>query len=98
MSYNKTRSSKKGSKKTATVKQFSFREINYQVCYLASNKNIENVFSRSSCQGNEKPSGALVYGYIDHDAGFTFEFLAWAILTDGKLKVFNEDFFITLSL
>ena len=87
---------KNKNEKMTTVQQVGFRDIDHQVCLLGSNGYIWKVFSDLSYEDDEKPDGVVVYEYIDHEAGVTFEFLAWASVKDGNIELFGDDDSISL--
>ena len=76
------------------IEAFNFREIHHQVMLLTEDK--ENLMIAEKVFPHENGDNALLlYGYIDHETGITFEILCIAklipnqalILRDGSPKV-----------
>ncbi len=61
-----------------TVKDIPFRDIRGCICFIAENDSIKNLNVNDYMQGNEKANGLLCYGYIDYNAGISFEVLCQA--------------------
>lgn len=56
------------------VSQLSFRDMYHRVCFFAMNDYLAELLEAAKIGAD----GALGYGYIDNEAGFTFEILASA--------------------
>lgn len=60
------------------IREISFRDLYHKACYIEKNKSIESLMSYGEIAGAEQASGVLAYGYIDYEAGFSFEVLCFA--------------------
>ena len=61
--------------------ELGFRPFYKNFSIILNNDSIRSIVS--DCPGADESVGVLVYGYIDHEAGFTFEILSFAI-DDGN--------------
>lgn len=59
------------------VSQLSFRDMYHRGCFFAMNDYLAELLEAAKI-GADGADGALGYGYIDNEAGFTFEILASA--------------------
>ena len=73
-----------------TVNDCSFRDLYHKVCYIESNANINKIMSEVDFEGKACATGVLAYGYIDYEAGFTFEILCCAESDGEKLTALNR--------
>lgn len=70
------------------VSEVSFRDVYHQVCYISNGESFR-LFAEH-LPNSAKATGVLAYGYIDHQAGLTFEILSCAKLGTGdSLSVFE---------
>ena len=62
------------------VSQLSFRDMYHRGCFFAMNDYLAELLeaAKIGADGADGADGALGYGYIDNEAGFTFEILASA--------------------
>lgn len=80
------------------VNELGFRQMYHRVCFIRSNTKIINVMKNSDFPGKEKANGVLVYGYIDYEAGFTFEVLGWAFCNDNNIVSYDGNETVTIKL
>lgn len=69
----------------SSISDFSFRQLNQHIFVLFDD---ENAFKGASSVGFEYQDGdnaLLLYGYIDHEAGISFEALCFARAEDGSI-------------
>ncbi len=71
-----------------TVDNLNFRDMYHEICFLSVNGNISKTMKSSDLPRPKEANGVLVYGYIDHEAGFTFEVLGWGFYDHGKISPF----------
>lgn len=70
------------------VNEASFREVYHQICYISNGENFKSF--ADLLPHSSEATGVLAYGYIDHQAGLTFEILSCVkIEDDGSLTVFD---------
>lgn len=73
-----------------TVNDISFRDLYHQFFFLPLSEEDSNLWEiADQFPGKEDGNGLILYGYIDHTAGFTFEILAFGNLTQGHLSIFE---------
>lgn len=62
------------------VSQLSFRDMYHRGCFFAMNDYLAELLeaAKIGADGADGADGVLGYGYIDNEAGFTFEILASA--------------------
>ena len=60
------------------AKEVNFRSLYHRPIFLKYNSNIRNVMLGIFARIPDMSNGILTYGYIDHECGFTFEFLCTA--------------------
>ena len=65
----------------------TFREVYHKICFISATKKHQKVMQQ--LPDYEKGNGVLVYGYVDHQAGLTYEILACAELTDEGIISYN---------
>ena len=75
------------------VEEIFFREMYRQICLLTSKKLVEKINLRDvfDFPPDEKLDGWLTYAYIDGET-FTFEILAGAKTSGGKVKIFPASY------
>ena len=73
-----------------TVNDYSFRDLYHKACFIETNNNINKIMSNVEFEGEETATGVLTYGYIDSEAGFTFEILCWASSDGQNLTAVNK--------
>lgn len=80
------------------VSELQFRELYKKVCVIdISNRNfIEPIAKYFQCTNNV--NAILAYGYIDHEAGFTFEVLAPAKAINESITIYNGNDEVTFKL
>jgi len=79
------------------VIDMSFREMYHQVCYISLGNDL--IGSIEGFSKGEDADGAIVYGYIDHEAGFTFELLSLAQYEGDKgIRCFGGNNELTFKL
>ncbi len=68
--------------------EISFRDVYHRVCFVKAGKNYEAMTQH--LPNHEQGNGTLVYGYIDHQCGLTYEILACAKQNEsGSSEVFQ---------
>ena len=78
-------------------KDLGFRPFYKNFSILLNNDNIMDIVS--DLDVDEAFDGVLVYGYVDHEAGFTFEILSLALQGDeGSFKFYDLPNDITYKL
>lgn len=71
--------------------EYSFHSLYHKICYIELNDKIKNVFNAPiELKLNPSATGFIVYGYIDHECGFTFELLAQAKKNIFGIKLLEE--------
>ncbi|NMD38527.1 MAG: hypothetical protein GYA87_07620 [Christensenellaceae bacterium] len=60
------------------LKDIPFREIRGGICYIPENDNIKKLPITDYMKGDEKANGIICYGYVDFNAGISFEVLCKA--------------------
>ena len=73
-----------------TVRDYSFRDLFHKACFIQTDNKINKVLADAGFQKGEDSTGVLAYGYIDYEAGFTFEVLCFALSKDDKLASFDK--------
>lgn len=68
--------------------EYKFRNLLKKICYIEGKP---NSVIREEFESDEKVNGFIGYGYIDHDAGFTFEVLACASKEEDTIKIYKEN-------
>ena len=69
-------------------KDLGFRPFYKNFSILLKNDNIKDIVA--DLDVDEVFDGVLVYGYVDHEAGFTFEILSLALQVDeGGFKFYD---------
>ena len=72
------------------VNDLSFRDLYHQFFFLPLSKEDTNLWKvADQFPGKEDANGVILYGYIDHTAGFTFELLSMGSLTQGHISIFE---------
>lgn len=70
------------------VKEYGFREIYHKVCYISLPEGMKKI--ATDFPNNKEATGVAVYGYIDHQAGLSFELLACAKEnSDGTITFYD---------
>ncbi|NLV22451.1 MAG: hypothetical protein GXY49_10760 [Syntrophomonadaceae bacterium] len=64
----------------------SFRKLEHKLC-LVNNEKYVNLLCKTL---NAEANGLLCYGYVDEEAGLTFESLAPTLLVDGDYSVSGD--------
>lgn len=72
----------------------TFREVYHKICFISATKKHQKVMQQ--LPDYEKGNGVLVYGYVDHQAGLTYEILACTELTDEGIISYNGDSTISI--
>lgn len=75
--------------------EISFRDVYHRVCFVKAGKNYEAMTQH--LPNHEQGNGTLVYGYIDHQCGLTYEILACAKQNEsGSIEVFQGNDTVSL--
>ena len=72
----------------------TFRDVYHKICFISAGKNYQRVTQQ--LPDHEKGNGVLAYGYVDHQAGLTYEILTCAKLTDEGLTSYSGDSTISI--
>lgn len=68
--------------------EVGFRDVYHKICYITAGKNY-NIMTKEM-PNSTKGTGVIAYGYVDHQAGLSFEVLACAKRNnDGSFEVFE---------
>lgn len=68
--------------------EIMFRDVYHKICYISAVRNFKSITEQFP--NADEATGAIAYGYIDHQAGLSFELLACAVLNkDGSITAFN---------
>ncbi len=72
------------------VNEMNFRQLYHQLWYITMDDKLQFLVQESNYA--DRATGVLAYGYIDHEAGFTFEIIACAEhdKANGKLNFFGD--------
>ena len=70
------------------VEEKFFRDMYRQICLLTDADLAKKFIDMLDMPAGERLDGLLTYGYIDKDAGFTFNILGGAQISGGRLKIF----------
>lgn len=74
------------------VREFHFRQLLHKICYIEGN--VSQVV-RDEFLSDENITGYIGYGYIDHQAGFTFETLACARKMGEDIVIYPGNDYMT---
>ena len=66
-----------------TYKELGFRPLYHSFVGIMLTDDLKDVLK--DFPGAEEANCAVAYGYIDHEAGFTFEVLEAAVCGDGQI-------------
>ena len=73
----------------------NFRDVYHKVCFVRAGKNYKAMTRH--LPNHEQGDGTLVYGYVDHQCGLTYEILACAKQgKDGSIEAFQGDDTVSL--
>ena len=68
----------------------SFRDVYHKICFISAGKNFKAL--TQNLPNRDNANGTLAYGYIDHEAGLTFEILSSATMSeDGSINPYKCD-------
>lgn len=71
------------------AKDITYRDVYHRICFISAGKNYQKVTQQ--LPDHENGNGVLAYGYVDHQAGLTYEILTCAKLTDEGLTSYSGD-------
>ena len=70
------------------VNEYCFYDLYHKICYLERNEQTNQLFgSKMPFKLDNSATGFVVYGYIDHECGFTFEIIGLAKKNIFGLKI-----------
>ena len=63
------------------ISELNFRDV-YHKIFIIYNSDFSHISDLFEC--DENANGLMVYGYIDHEAGLTYELLSCVRVSDDK--------------
>ncbi|MDO4467341.1 MAG: hypothetical protein Q4C49_10135 [Bacillota bacterium] len=78
------------------VKDFSFREIDQEICYVEKTEELEELLS--PFEDASDSTGFLGYGFVDHEKGVMFEVLCRAKKEDDDFQTLPTQFSVSVSI
>lgn len=74
-----------------------FRQVYHKICFIAAGKHYKGLTEH--LPNHDDGNGTLVYGYVDHHAGLTYEILACAVRDEkGVITSFDGNDAVSLKL
>lgn len=74
----------------AKLSEAGFRDIYHRICCLSMNDCLRNCATHLQMDGALQATGVLAYGYIDTEAGITFEILCCVTMEDYGVDLFDS--------
>lgn len=78
------------------VKEFNFREIDREICYIEKNDELENLLE--PFDDAQDSTGFLGYGYVDYEKGIMFEVLCRAKKEDDDFQTLPTQYSTSVSI